>query len=638
MFALELSGCGSTLATAVDGDVASGGFQGKVFGGQQPVAGSTVAVYAMGSSGYGSAPIQLGASTTSDQNGNFRFPANAYTCPQSNTPVYLVATGGIASGTVANASLKLAASLGACSSAPSETVNINEVATAALAYSLAHFYGTSSGGFGGPSTTAGSVITYSLGLTNANTYTVPLLISQSTGTVKTSTSTLILPAAKLNSIANSLAACVNSAGETSTTETATACGQLFSYTNAPGSTTRPADTLQAAVNMALYPYQNVTPIYTLGSSSPPFPGLSSAPTDWTLPVSYKNTLTSVYGATTNYVPDLQIDANGGVFLPTPDGLGAISYVLPSTGSLTTNSGLCSSVGNSPLLHLAFDTENHLWFVCSNSVSILQANSTSALSNPGSLGYVILQNGGVNIYPEAIVVDSSDNIDVWGSASATGGTQDAGIYRFAETSSGTQTGMSPINNAGFTTLPYFLAANSFGEVAETTSNGSAMYWDIVTSAGAERTITFGSNYNSGVAGGYAEVNNGDTVGWSTGDNKECDYFSHCTAAAAYNGAVAPTGVAVDGNNTVWVANAGNHSISQYSFNAYVFAIANYVYDSTIAYAPTGIAIDQSGNVWFNNRGDSSGTTLTELVGAAGPTIQPIVKQLYGANYSGTMPTN
>ncbi len=89
--ALLLTGCGMDQVSTVTANVESAGVAGQVFGGQQPVSGATISVYAVGTTGYGSTATVL-SSTTTDVNGNFSMPP--YTCPQSDTPVYLLGIGG----------------------------------------------------------------------------------------------------------------------------------------------------------------------------------------------------------------------------------------------------------------------------------------------------------------------------------------------------------------------------------------------------------------------------------------------------------------------------------------------------------------------------------------------------------------
>ena len=116
---LPLAGCslgtvqlsGAAPVSSVQGT----GMTGKIYGGQQPVTGATIQLYAAGTSGYGTgatplivsgnyfvggAPNCVASSSVtctslpqSDGNGNFTITGD-YSCPSSTSQVYLVATGG----------------------------------------------------------------------------------------------------------------------------------------------------------------------------------------------------------------------------------------------------------------------------------------------------------------------------------------------------------------------------------------------------------------------------------------------------------------------------------------------------------------------------------------------------------------
>ena len=73
--------------------------------------------------------------------------------------------------------------------------------------------------------------------------------------------------AKLYSFANTLASCVNTAGLTGTNDTTSNCAQLFAATTYHGSV--PATTFQAALYMALYPFNNVSTLFGLSQPKAP---------------------------------------------------------------------------------------------------------------------------------------------------------------------------------------------------------------------------------------------------------------------------------------------------------------------------------------------------------------------------------
>ena len=127
------------------------------------------------------------ASTITDQNGNFSFAPGAYTCPQSDTPVYLLGIGGNA-GSGNNGSVVQAAALGTCANAKNSFVVMNEVTTAATAFVLSHFFSTTLGGvngandwFGGPSTSSGGTTVYSQGLVMGSEVTLPTIVNNGCG-------------------------------------------------------------------------------------------------------------------------------------------------------------------------------------------------------------------------------------------------------------------------------------------------------------------------------------------------------------------------------------------------------------------------------------------------------------------------
>jgi hypothetical protein len=125
-----------------------------VHGGQQPVNGAKVYLFAASTNGYGTASTSLlntadsGVSTDSSGNGYVSTTSSGlfnitgdYVCP-SGALVYAVAVGGnpgLANGTH-NSSLSMIAALGPCSGLNASTfISINEVTTVASVWALAPF-------------------------------------------------------------------------------------------------------------------------------------------------------------------------------------------------------------------------------------------------------------------------------------------------------------------------------------------------------------------------------------------------------------------------------------------------------------------------------------------------------------------
>ncbi len=247
--------------------------QGMVHGGQQPVSGASVQLYAVGTSAYGAAsrPL-LTPATTSDANGGFNI-TGIYTCPSSSALVYIVASGGnpgLAAGSN-NAALALMAALGPCGGLSASThIIINEVTTVAAVYALAPYMTSATAIGSGASDAAGlaSAFTLAAELVNPNTGSAP-----GTG-VPAGTA---VPVEQINTIGNIVASCVNSAGGVS--GDGSFCGTLFSLTTPNGST--PAtDTITALLHLANNPALNTTALYNLATPIAPFqPSLAQVPPD-----------------------------------------------------------------------------------------------------------------------------------------------------------------------------------------------------------------------------------------------------------------------------------------------------------------------------------------------------------------------
>jgi hypothetical protein len=255
------SGAGS-VTEGVKPATTSASAQGVVRGGQQPVTGATVQLYAAGTGGDGSAATPLlSPAVMTDGNGNFTI-TGLYKCPSASALVFLVATGGNPGlgGTVNNASLALMAALGPCGNLTGSTfIFMNELTSAAAVYSLAPYMASATAVGSGVSDQAGlaSAFTLASELVNTTTGSAP-----GTGVP----SGAVVPTAQLNLVADILAACVNSPG--GTTGNGSSCGSLFMLTTA--GSTAPTNTIAALLNLANDPTLNTTGLYALASPTGPF--------------------------------------------------------------------------------------------------------------------------------------------------------------------------------------------------------------------------------------------------------------------------------------------------------------------------------------------------------------------------------
>ena len=272
---LLLMGCG--IATQTSSLSAPQGktthLRAVVTGGQQPIAGASVQMYAVGTTGdQSSATPLLTSPVFSNATGGFDLDG-LYTCPSASSQVYLTATAGnpgLSAG-ASNAASVLMLSLGACGGLSTlTTVNITEVTTVASAYPLIQF-------MTGPTMVGSSPANSALladDFARTNQY-----VDIASGLAAPSGS-VIVPTNQLYALANSVAACVNSIGGKA--GDGSACGTLFADATPPGSVP-PIDTLTAVLNIASNPTANVPDIFSIATPSSPFaPTLSIAPSEWNL--------------------------------------------------------------------------------------------------------------------------------------------------------------------------------------------------------------------------------------------------------------------------------------------------------------------------------------------------------------------
>ena len=256
---LLLAGC-STISP-VEKAIAAKGKSGSTYGGQQPISGASVQLYAVGTSGDGSAAAPLFTRPVlSDANGIFDF-TGAYACPSPSTLVYITATGGNPSPAITNPEIALMAAIGPCGSLTSSTfININEITTVAAVYPLAPFLSSFSA-IGSSSADAAALASaftsagYFADISTGETPGVNLPANYS------------VPVAQINTIADILAACINSPGGVS--GDTSVCGMIFALT-LPQGTAAPTDTIAALRNLALNPTLNTAALYNLIPPVSPF--------------------------------------------------------------------------------------------------------------------------------------------------------------------------------------------------------------------------------------------------------------------------------------------------------------------------------------------------------------------------------
>jgi hypothetical protein len=392
-----LTGCGTGMGT--DGKSPATGKakvgQGQVLGGQQPVQGIAIQIYAVSSSGYGAAatPLLTPNATTTSANGNFTF--SAYTCPQNDPLVYVVGTGGkvIPAGgvgaAVTNSNLAMMVGVGHCSTLASQYLYLNELTTVASVWALAPFMTDYAH--------VGTSATNAVGLTNAFA-AINKLVNISNGTLSGPAlpSNATLPLSEMNTIADILQQCVNSSGGSASDSTdghtnGTNCGKLFFLTKTTSVT--PADTIAAALSMAQNPAQNVALLNDLRSATPPFSpflDVNSPPSAWTLAISYSGGGLSAPKAITT-------DQSGNVWVANSSSVSLFS----SSGAAVSGSSGFTAGGISSPSGIAVDSSGLLWVANAGSskVSTLTTGGTGTSVSGTSLNA-----------PPAIALDAAG--DAW----------------------------------------------------------------------------------------------------------------------------------------------------------------------------------------------------------------------------------
>jgi hypothetical protein len=633
---LFLSGCtGMPAATTAHSTSVPGvTFTGRVHGGQQPIAGAHVYLFAAnvtGNAGPGIAAASTNASVsllnsnvtsqipaggqdgnnnwyaTTDGNGDFTISGD-YICPSADSQVYLYAVGGNP-GAGTNSAAGLLAGIGSCSSLTSSTfVTVNELSTIATAYAIA--------GYASDAThvsSSGSTLALT-GIANAFSTIANLeTLSAGVALVATPAGNGTVPEELINTLADILAACVNSTGPGST-----GCSTVLS--NTMNGSIVPADTATAAINMAHDPGANVANLWAMyaGGGEPFQPTQASPPFDLSIAIKYS-------GGGLSYPEGIAIDKSGNVW--TANYQAKLMELSPIGAPISGSSGYTGG-GLSVPWALAIDTSGNVWATNSDAAVLSEFSSSgSPVSSTGYTGGGVctanssMLNGYTGVW--GLVIDGTGN--VWLSCGNN-------LSEFSSTGS-PKSGSSGYTGGGL--------SGSLGIAADTAGN----IW--VANFGSSGTGTTISEFNSGGSpvSGSSGISEGGSISGPTGlaldaggnvwvlnggSLAEFDSSgSLLSGPRGYTGVTAGPQIAIDGAGYVWIG--GNSELGE--FNPTTDALVPTEYgvgygDGTVN-QPQSMAIDGSGNVWVANNGGP----LLEFVGLATPVVTPVVANLvtpYGSH--------
>ncbi len=610
---LALTGCG--IAPQSTASAAGAALQGRVQGGQQPVIGAQVYLFAANTTGYGAPSVSLlaptGLNTHLDTAGNYYVLTDTtgsfsitgdYTC-SPGAQVYLYALGGNP-GSGTNTAASLMAVLGQCPTtgtflATTPYIWINEVSTVAAAYSFA--------GFATDSTHVSSSGTAAAKIGVANAFAnAANLVSLSTGVALalTPAGNGTVQQLNINALANVLVSCVNSTGPTSTT-----CSTLFTNTLSGGLTgTRPTETATAAINIAHNPGVNVSQIYTLASPKVAFaPTLTAAPQDWHLSINY-------FTAGAIGFEDIAIDSYGNVWIPAYAGNSLVEFS-PQGVLLSASASGIGYVGGglSQPHHIAIDTSNNVW-VSNDGKNTVGYYALSEFNNAGAVlsnsGYVCGSSSCSNL-----TIDPSG--DIWAPSS-----NSSGYTLFEVLPSGATRTYGGVGSTlaiaadaqNHIWVPYDYNTNA---LAEFTTAGVVVPGSPFSGGGINipRNTVFDANGTSW----HANASSGNLSAFSsTGVPLSGSPFT-----ISYSGSSLPLQLAVDGANSIWISNGGTYAVSRIDANGNLYP--GMPFNNGVPVYTEGVAVDPSGNLWVSASGNTSSgqhDTISQFIGAAAPTITPV----------------
>jgi hypothetical protein len=288
---LGTSGCNMNMNadTTPTASAVAQPLQGRVSGGEQPLVGATIQLYTAGAPtsggayGQGATARITGTLPVTDVNGNFAVAS--YTLPSVPSLWYLVASGGSpGNGNPANPGAVLMAAISGCTATSSLSsslfVNINEVTTMATVAALQPFIAAPApGNVGAP--VIGAPSTNIVGLQNAFE-TVGNLANITTGSAVTPVTDYAATTAnaqRINTLADILVHCVNSDPGGSSN-----CSTLYADATPTGALNTAADISQAAWYIAQNPSNNVSALFGLVPTTPPFVALTSVPSNYSIGV------------------------------------------------------------------------------------------------------------------------------------------------------------------------------------------------------------------------------------------------------------------------------------------------------------------------------------------------------------------
>jgi hypothetical protein len=424
---------------------------------------------------------------------------------------------------------------------------VNELTTVAAAYAVQ--------GFADTTVNIGTSSTNAQGLTHAFANAANLVAADGIALTTTAGGNGVVPNNVLNGLADILASCENSSGSSSSQCTAVLQGAPA----AVGAAT-PANVWQEALNMARYPGYQVSTLFGQVNANSPFqPTLGSTPNDLSVGIQYTAGLESDNATAAYYPWSLAADSSDNVWISGMTKanmveLSANGTVLSPNGGWGTTALQGAQYGEG----IAVDKNNNVWLADSG------GNIWEYAPNGTSQG-TTTQYTSTLTKPYAIAVDGSNN--VWYANYITAGSSSVGIGEIPSGGSPT----APPNSASSSSSTkgaYTRAVDATNDDVLVTSQSAGLIYQWIgetasSTTAAVATTSLGSSPANGVA-----VDKNHNV-WmvytaSGASNGSISKFAEGATAATYTckvttsgaqGLYGPRGLAVDGNNRLFIGDYG-----------------------------------------------------------------------------------
>jgi hypothetical protein len=651
---VALTGCSASFdpqLSGMDAGLSAGSFSGKLHGGQAPIYNAQVYVFTTGHAGYPGPSVAANVSAVNsntytgtygnyvptDRNGHFN--VNGFTCTPGDG-VYLVYVGGQPIYGTTNPSATGMAAMGICPAGGASAlvasvpfINISEVSTAAMAYALGGFTAA-----GYDFTHISTSPTNPLGLANAFA-NAAILYNVASPYGANTTSPLpgvtLTDGPVLNLMANILADCVNSAGNTSSSS---ACYILFENATSNGiygSGTVPQDTASAMINITHNITSNTSALIALANNSyaPYSPAAVNSGSNGTVtsPLDY----TINFHSTGMWGPEQFAIDSAGYIYATSD-YNSSGGLAPTVTKISPTAGIVGSTSLTNPVIAAVDQSNNVFLYDPKATTVSEyASSTTATLGAAASGspfnlssklssYTI--NGNFAAFDQMFVIGPTNNLEI----SNLGSTDN--ILNFPLSSGTYSASNANVVNTSAVSSVQSLALDGTGATWMGNTNATTVSKETSGSAFLSRNIS--ELPATGVIDAF-----GDGIFLDSYSNYFCSLSPTLSAFSCTNtGSIAtPLNPVADGLGSIWFvdhagAGTSNTGISKWVPGSQTSGYYNYssAWAGTMYVEGQGsrninaLSVDEAGNVWVAigvTTGNSNGYAV-EIVGAAAPTIQPL----------------